>query len=259
MTNLSVCHTTLQKINNKESSFPLNIRESLCQAVSDIPIDDIEELFDRHESNPDNFDGRIEKNLTKLCPEANILNNHRISNLTKFNNDICIEDNNTLICLEIEKGYMSRFELDVLKMQAFASNRITDNPSADIYGAFIVPADNVVARHIAGNSNESSYKYLCKLSRLVSQIENLLLKDILIVGYSTSEITEKVNLPKTKKVKSQSSVSYVISGSPLVEVDTIEAKLRGYPLEQILNIRKCLTARFSGLHEKLNYNSRYLG
>ena len=77
---LSICDTTLQEINNRESRFPLNIRNSISQAISDIPIGDIDELFKRHESNPDNFDGRVEHNLKTLLPETNILNNHRISN-----------------------------------------------------------------------------------------------------------------------------------------------------------------------------------
>lgn len=256
---LSVCHTTLQEEQDRESTFPLNIRNSICQAITDIPIDDIEELFNRHESDPENFDERIENNLKTLLPGLSILTNHRISEQTKFDNDLLIEDENTFVCLEIEKGNLARFEFDILKMQAFASSKVPTNPSSHIYGGFIVPADNVVARHIAGNPTESSYKYLCRLSHLIAQIGSFPLKDILIVGYIKADIVQTGQSTKTENAKSLHTKNNVIVGTPLLEESTIQNTLQGYPLDKLLKIRKRLLDRFPGLHEKLNCNGRYFG
>ena len=261
--NLYICSMTFQETVGNNSQFPPSLRQLICQSVEQVPIDDMGQLLSKHETDPENFDSRIESNLRNISPAAISINaNQRISNHTRFNSDIIIDKDDFSVCLEIEKGYMSRFEFDILKMQAFASNvLLQEDARKRVFGAFIVPADNVVASHISGNSNESSYKYLARLSRLVAQIQLPLLEDILIVGYSTSELSTEVKPARSPKPKSdKGTVSYLIEGSSgLVESETIRKKLRGYPLEIVFRLRDELMSRFPGLREKLNFNSRYLG
>src|SRR4030042_1484060 len=72
-------------------------------------------------------------------------------------------------------------------------------PKRKVYGAFIVPADNVVDRNISGSRNESSYKYLNRLSCLLCGIHSLSLSDILIVGYLKTELGDKVKSKKSHR------------------------------------------------------------
>jgi len=258
------------ELTDNQVKFPETVKQHICQAVRQITIEDLDDLFSKHESDPENFDGRVEANLRNLIPAVSIETNYRISKLTRFNSDIFIQTDNSYICLEIEKGYLSRFEFDILKMQVFASNKLKQFPNYTFYGGFIVPADNIVAAHIAGNSRESSFRYLCRLSRLVAQIRPKILEDILIIGYSTSAIPETIKPKKEQKVvspgkimerqQSDSAVSYLIdNGKGLIDNDTIKKKLSGYSLDIVFQIKDSLSAAIPDLHEKLNYNSRYLG
>ena len=267
--NLFTCSTTIHEAAGNSSKFPTSLRQKIFQSVEQISTDDMNELLSKHESDPGNFDGRIEANLRTILPNASISSNQIISNKTRFNSDIVIHIGDVSVCLEIEKGYTSRFEFDILKMQTFASTLHQKYPNRKVFGAFIVPADNVVARHISGNSNESSYKYLSRLSRLVAQITPPLLEDILIIGYSTSELTTSV--APTEKRKSVSAKHTVNRDIPLknkylVNSDKgkkglidIKQKLDIYPLELILALRGSLASEFPNLCEKVNYKSPYLG
>jgi len=263
--NLFTCSTTIQEVVGNKCRFPSSLRQIICQSVEQIPIEDMEQLLSKHEADPDNFDGRIESNLKSIAPRAASINtNQRISNQTRFNSDIVIHKGDISICLEIEKGYMSRFEFDILKMQTFASNLLREKPKMHVFGAFIVPADNVVARHISGKSNESSYKYLVRLSRLVVQIKPALLDDILIVGYSTSELRKEIKFVKRRKTLSSSHPDkYLVKSKEGIEGEkAIKLKLSKYPLllALVLKLRKELASKLPELYEKANFNSiKYLG
>lgn len=134
-------------------------------------------------------------------------------------------------------------------------------PGSLIYGAFVVPADNVIASHISGNRKESSFKYLTRLSRLVRLIQPSSLCDILIIGYSTTELNTDVESSKRLRDKPDSPQdSYLIKGDEgLLELNTIKQKLHGYPLGLAIQIRDQLASKIPTLHEKLNVNSKYLG
>lgn len=259
--NLSVCSTTLREIGEGQSTFPPSLRQIICQSMSSIPVEEIDQLLSKHETDPNNFDSRVEANIRSNSPTGMTLYaNHKISSQTKFNCDIVIRLDDISVCLEIEKGYLSRFELDVLKMQAFAHAVLEKDPQTRAYGAFIIPADNVVASHISGNRKESSFKYLTRLSRLVSQIQPSSLSDLLIVGYGTTDLNTNVKAPKRQDKPDKRQVSYVIKGEQgLVKINTIKSKLQGYPLDLAFQIRSQLAAHFPALREKLNFNSNYLG
>jgi hypothetical protein len=267
--NLFTYSTTLHEAAGNSSRFPTTLRQKIFQSVEQITTDDMNELLSKHESDPGNFDGRIEANLKKILPKASIKANQRVSNKTRFNSDIVIHIGDASVCLEIEKGYMSRFEFDILKMQTFASTLHQKYPNRRMFGAFIVPADNVVASHISGNSNESSYKYLTRLSRLVAQITPPLIVDILIVGYSTSDL--KASVAPTEKRKSASAKRtvhrdittinrYLVNSDEGAKgLTDIKQKLIIYPLEFVLALRSRLASEFPSLYEKVNYRSPYLG
>lgn len=258
--NLSVYNITLQEIINDKSNFPSVLRKQICQSIEKISVEEMEQLLAKHESDPANFDGTIETNLRELDPELHINSNYRISDLTKFNSDLVIQTNNSYVCMEIEKGYLARFEFDILKMLAFATRLKQKGYKEGIYGAFIVPADNVVANHISGNSRESSYQYLKRLSHLVAQINPFLLEDILYVGYSTSILPE-IAKPRKPQPKSSKSVvnNLILAEKGMFEEDIIRKYFSKYPLELIIKLRNRLLSEYPQLREKLNYNSHYLG
>ncbi len=263
---LKTCSVTVCEVAGDGSEFPGPIRDLLCEAVSAISAQELHELMDKHESDPGNFDGRIEEVIRSMQPDLTLHANHQVFDGAKFNNDLVIETDNTFVCLEIEKSSMSRFEFDILKMQAFASHRLAELPGARVYGAFIVPADNIVARHISGNARESSYKYLSRLSRLVAQISPSPLADVLIVGYGVSmpdgQVTQRKGKTMKKKpasVDKKSSGNVVVADAGLLPEELLWDVLRGYPQELVSELRKCLAAKYPGLREKINRNSKYLG
>lgn len=197
---MKIYHTTLRKICYGKSTFPEYLKRSISKSVEDIPPEAMPGLLSKNESDADNFDDRIEQNIRKNSPcDIELLPNHRITNRTKFNCDLIIHSDNNSVCLEIEKGDSSRFELDILKMQAFADTMLRKVPKRQVYGAFIVPADNVVDRHITGSRNESSYEYLNRLNCLLCGIHSLSLSDILIVGYLKKELGDKVKSKKSHR------------------------------------------------------------
>ena len=221
----------------------------------------MEELLGRHESDPANFDGAIEQNLRAVNRDIVLKANCPVSAKTRFNVDLIIEEDGSQVCLEIEKGQLSRFEFDILKMQAFASKWRLGRSEGEIFGAFLIPADNIVARHISGNARESSYQYLRRLFRLVVQIEPLLLDDILLVGYGSSVPQEK-QMPKRQKdtkIKEASSGNLVFPETGLLSDETLRSTLASHTLDTVMQFRNLLSAKCVGLREKLNRNSRYLG
>jgi hypothetical protein len=260
---LYVCDTTLREILGEQSVFPESIREMICRSVQHITIEDMETLLGKHEADASNFDRRIESHLRASVPSNfEIQTNHRVAKVTQYNSDIVIDIPSASICIEIEKGYLSRFELDILKMQVHASSSLEKDNQTKVYGVFIVPADNVVASHITGNSRESSFKYLTRLSRLVANISPPLLQDILIVGYSTTPLEIKVKTAKERKpkrAKESGDQSLVVGETGLVDVYQIRQKLKSFPLELVLRLRDMLVSAFPKLREKLNPQSRYLG
>ena len=242
--------TTLREICGAKSTFPVSLRQIICQSVKDIPTEEMDQLLSKSETDPNNFDGRIEANIRSHSPgDITISTNHPISNQTKFNCDIVIHMDDVSVCLEIEKGYLARFELDILKMQVLADTLRQKVHKKQIYGAFIVPADNVVARHISGNRNESSFKYLIRLSRLICEMESLSLSDILIVGYRKTE-------PEVGDKSKKNLADRLAKGPP--GIDMIKEVLPSYPLNQVARIREKLYSEIPRLQEHLNTKGRYL-
>ena len=257
--NLLTNSTTLHEVAGDQSRFPDHLRTLLCQAVEVISVDDMAELMDKHESDPANFDGTVEANIRKLDSSALIGANQRISDANKFNNDLLVTTNEGCVCVEIEKGNTSRFEFDILKMQAFAAQCRREQPEVAVYGAFIVPLDNVVASHISGNSRESSYAYLQRLCRLVVEIDPLGLDDILIMGYGTSLPIEKPTRKSKKKEPSEQGSNIISAESGLLAEAVLEDGLPGYPLDTVFELRRLLAAKCPGIREKFNSKTRYLG
>ena len=81
--NLFTYSTTLHEAAGNSSKFPANLRQKIFQSVEQITTDDMNELLSKHESDPGNFDGRIEANLKKILPNASIRANQIISNKTR--------------------------------------------------------------------------------------------------------------------------------------------------------------------------------
>lgn len=252
---LFVRSATLREVIRDQDRFPTRLRQLICEAVADIDAEELEGLLAKHEADPGNFDGTVEANLRRLGPSLVVKANCRISDSTKFDNDIVIEADDALVCLEIEKGNTSRFEFDILKMQAFASRWKCELPGKPIFGAFVVPADNVVARHISGNARESSYRYLTRLFRLVGQIQPLHIEDILVVGYAMEMPQDEVGRNKRPKAPS----GLLVQENGLLPEEALKAGLHGYPTDLIFYLRGRLAECCPTLRENFNPNARYLG
>jgi hypothetical protein len=255
---LDVKSTTFREAIDEESLFPPELRQLLCDAVRQIPAEELPELLGKHETDPDNFDRRIEENLRALLlPSTRMQRDYRVSPRGRFNHDLVIEDGEVVICVEIEKGYLARFEFDVLKMMASSGCRKEENPDLQVSGAFIVPLDNVVARHISGNSRESSFEYLIRISRLFREIQPFPLEDILFLGYGLADLEEEPRRQKGRRPKTPGPG--LLRAEGLIPEQDLPSPLKGYPLELISYIRKRLYESCPDLHEKFNPNSRYFG
>ena len=259
---LFVSSVTLREVIGESCRFPKGLRELLCGVVGGITAEELAGLLSKHEADRGNFDARLEANLRELNPSLHIRANCRISDRTKFDNDIVIDTDDALICLEVEKGNMSRFEFDILKMQAFATHRKREAPGKPVFGAFVVPADNIVGRHISGNTRESSYRYLTRLCRLVGQIETLGLEDILLIGYALTEPQGRTRRspPRDKRAKpAKETGKLLVEQNGLLPDEALRDGLRGYPTDLIFHLRSRLAEACLTLREKFNPNSRYLG
>ena len=262
--NLSVRSTTLREANGEPGRFPKRLGQLICRAVAGIDAEEMSDLLSKHETDPGNFDGKIEARLRELDGALVIDANCRISDRTKFDNDLVIEADDALVCLEIEKGNVSRFEFDILKMQAFAGSRKRQHCGKPIFGAFVVPADNIVARHISGNPRESSFHYLTRLSHLVAEIEPLHLEDILIVGYAMKSARDEDAHGKRRKKRASSkrpgaTDNLVVQEKGLLSDKVLSSGLRGYPTDLVFALRSRLAAACPRIREKFNFNSRYVG
>ena len=113
---LGVCSVTVRAVAGGRSQFPQAIDDLLCKAVSAVSIEELQTLMGKHESDPANFDGRIEKIIRSMQPNLTLHANHRVFEGAKFNNDLILETDDALVCVEIEKSPMARFEFDILKM-----------------------------------------------------------------------------------------------------------------------------------------------
>lgn len=258
--NLFVRTVTLLEANGEPSPFPKRLRQLLCSVVEGIDAEAMPDLLSKRETDRDNFDGKIEAGLRELDPLLAITANCPISDRTKFNNDLVIDADEALVCVEIEKGYLSRFEFDILKMQAFACSRQLQHPGKPVFGAFVVPDDNVVARHISGNSGESSFRYLTRLCHLVVQVRPLHVEDILIVGYSrTHQVDDDHPQEKRDPAKPPKGRGLLMGqDSGLLTEDQVASGLRGDAGTLVAALRSRLAAACPKLREKLNPNSRYL-
>ncbi|MFC1806507.1 hypothetical protein ACFL09_05965 [Planctomycetota bacterium] len=117
---LLVSSVTLREATGGQAKPLSHLRNAIIRAVEKITAEELSDLLARHEADADNLDGTIEANLRKLDPALKIKADCRISAHTNFNSDLVIEGEDRLVCLEIEKGNTSRFELDILKMMVFA-------------------------------------------------------------------------------------------------------------------------------------------
>ena len=257
---LRVISTTLREVLSDTALFPAPVRQTLCDAVGSIAAADLPPLLAKHESDPANFDGTIESVLRQANPDLSIKANHTISGGARFNNDLVIETDGASICLEIEKGTLSRFEFDILKMQAFACANRSTHGHRPVFGAFIVPDDNVVARHISGNSGESSYRYVRRLLRLVAQAAPSHVEDILVIGYAVdSQADQEVTPVKDDKLPKKQASNVISVEAGLLSEEVVRGALRGLAIEPAMALRAKLQAACPKLREKLNTQSRYLG
>ena len=261
--NLSVRTVTLLEANGEPGRFPKRLRQLLHSVVEGIDAEAMPDLLSKREADQGSFDGKVEAVLRELDPLLTIKANCPISDRTKFNNDLVIDADEALVCVEIEKGYLSRFEFDILKMQAFASSRKLQHPEKPVFGAFIAPDDNIVARHISGNSRESSFRYLTRLCRLVAQVQPLHVEDILIVGYSMTSPTDDDAQDKRRKKcglgnPPKAPGNLALQEKGLLPDDRLESGLRGSAVDLVVDLRSRLAAACPKLREKLNTSSRYL-
>lgn len=97
---LSICGSQTAK-----NTFPKQLRKMILQSAKRIPIEDMEQLLDKHEADAGNFDRRIESHLRKEASlDIWIHVNRRVIHSVKFNVNIVIDTPSASVCIKIEKG-----------------------------------------------------------------------------------------------------------------------------------------------------------
>ena len=258
---------TLSETIGAKARFSPTLRDHICQAVRSIAPEDLPLLLKRHETDRGNFDSTVERKLRALAPGLTVRRNDRVSENTRFESDLVIDEGDSgLVCLEIEKGNNSRFELDILKMQMYATKCRKHHSSTRYFGAFIVPTDNRVDRFISGNTRESSFKYLSRLCCLVAEIQPFPLQDILLVGYGLEPPAEKIRKRSPSlSAATQTEVSrkrggdLVQSQAGLLTDGAIAEGLRETLPDLLSWLRRRLAQEVPELRETWNPKNRYLG
>jgi hypothetical protein len=247
---------TLRETIGAKARFSPTLRDLICQAVRSIAPEDLPAILKKHETDPGNFDSTVERNLRALAPDLIVRRNDPVSERTRFESDLVIENGASLVCVEIEKGNNSRFELDILKMQMCATKKLKTHPEAQTFGAFIVPTENKVDRFISGNTRESSFAYLSRLCKMLAEIDPFPVIDILIIGYAA---TKAASTEKQKRAHKPSGDNVRTSQEGLLPDSDITTALRCSIPELVSWLRNRLAEHCPQLRETRNARSRYLG
>ena len=250
---LFVTSTTLREVMGYAPSFPSHLRHLIARSVEQVTADTTGGNAAGQAMAPQNLDSRIEANLGLLAPSVQIRPNGHVIAATGFHCDLVVESRDALVCIEIGQGGLAGLGLGILKMMAFGSQQ-SDTQEKPCYGAFIVPADDVVAGHVSGIARESSYEYVCQLLSLVAEVAPLLLTDILVVGYvAPGSGNGSGEAPRGHGRRRGSAITF----DPTDEF--VETALRGYPQDSILQLRRRLKEACPDLREKHNATGQYFG
>jgi len=88
---LFVQSITLREAVGGDASFPDRLRHLVCSVLESIEAEELAEMLSKHESDRENFDGRVEARLRQLDPSLLIEVNRRISQQARYDNDLVIE------------------------------------------------------------------------------------------------------------------------------------------------------------------------
>lgn len=162
MASLQCKNCTVLERSEGESPFPSAIRIALVEVLNAIDKETAAFALSQPEHSRENFDNLVLKHLrNRLPPDFSIKEKTHVTLDTRFENDFDISGPDFVISVEIEKGNRARIDLDIRKMEAFA--RQSQKPA---FGVFVVPSNNQLDRSISGNSQESSFDYVCRTLRL---------------------------------------------------------------------------------------------
>lgn len=146
------------------------VRNDLIQAVKSVP----KNIFFDEKGKPLKKEVPIDDEIAKSLEDKGwkIQRNYQLLKESKFTVDVASEKHKILV--EIEKGTLSRLELDIIKMMS--ASRI--NPSW-LFGALIVPATYIKMK-LATDS--TPYNYLIRLKPLIGYMQTSL-KGLVVIGY----------------------------------------------------------------------------
>ncbi len=96
---LGVCSVTVRAAAGGRDHFPRAITDLLCKAVSAISPDELRAFKGKHESDPANFDGRIEELIRSMQSNLTLHAHHRVFAGAQFNNDLVLETGYARVCL----------------------------------------------------------------------------------------------------------------------------------------------------------------
>lgn len=155
-------HRTLVELSRGESLFPSLVRDNLVTVLGEIDEKEALIALSQPEHSKANFDTLVLERLRNRLPTAfSIERKAQVFTDTRHENDFSIIGSDFAISVEIEKGDRARLDLDIRKMEAFARQ----SPKL-AFGVFVVPSNNRLDRSISGNSQESSFDYVCRTLRL---------------------------------------------------------------------------------------------
>lgn len=258
-------HYTMREKVGLEPVFPVPIRACLLSVIESIGQAEAAAAFRRDEHDRNNLDGLMVARIREsLPPQWQLRIEERVAQGPNFANDFSLVSTGAVVSVEVEKDKRGRFDLDLIKILAFAIRQFP----APAFGVLIVSRCEVLPRDVTGSRHETAFHYLGRTLRLLWHAQRGNLEDVLVIGYDEGEEPEPAR-PKNPPVKDEqpsSGGSGIVVGTQdrdLEEIAQIIGPPRGEVFRQsqaLREIRRLVLQDRVGVIEKLNQGPlKYLG
>ncbi|OGP82087.1 MAG: hypothetical protein A2Y95_04895 [Deltaproteobacteria bacterium RBG_13_65_10] len=258
-------HYTMREKVNLEPSFPADLRACLVATIDSLSLGEALAALRRREHEPDNFDGLLAGRLTARLPtQWRLRRTERVAEGPGFKNDFSLLAAGGAVSVEIEKKERGRFDLDLMKMLAFA----TRHHPVPAFGVLVVSSSRILPSDVAGNHRETAFDYLKRTLALLWRSHRGNLEDVLVIGYDEGEGTELrlPEIPPSSGDRPTSTGPDIVKGTQGLGLDEI-ARMVGGPLGEVFRrspalseIRRVVLHGRAVVTEKLNRGPvKYLG
>ncbi len=253
---------TMREAVGLSPAFPAWLRSALVATIEKMSEAEVCAALARGEHDSGNFDSLLHDRLRDALADGwRARRSERVSGAPRFLNDGTFEGDGVQVSLEIEKGDRGRFDLDLLKMLAFASRR---HPSP-CFGVLVVPLEGGLPRDVTGTAGQTAFAYLRRTARLLWETPRENLEDLLVIGFSTGAPAEESLLDggeDSRRVRPAARIRRV-EGTQSLDLESI-GRLVGGRLGDVvtrsttlLRLRAGVLRRVPGLQEKLYPDTRH--